>query len=87
MIIITDDYSIINKPKMTSNFIIRLSDLKKIYDINEGEIGILFKRSFSLNECQIQVKGKDKNLLAKDILKMLLEDEKIFNITGDISLK
>jgi len=81
MIIITHDYSTIKKSEMTESFIIRSDYVEKVWDITEKEIGITF--TYNLTRYKIELEGKYKKFLAKDILNIILEDKTII-LTGRI---
>jgi len=72
MLIITSDYKLIKEPNMSENFLIRPDNIKKIWDVDPGKIGISFVRSYSVWEHEIKLEGKYKGLVAKNILDMLL---------------
>ena len=90
MVIVQHDYSLIKKPKMTDSWLLHLSDIKNIYDISEGSIGIKFYRRSSRNEYRINLEGESKEMLASELLKILMEADGAHEpktINGDVKLK
>ena len=81
MIIICHDYRSISHKEMTDNFLIRHKYVKKVWDINPGVVGIQFVSTYDKYEYRIELDGDSKNLLAKDILKMVKENSDA-TITG-----
>ncbi len=75
MVIVQHNYSGINKPKMTDSFLIQLSDIKEIYDVDEGVIGLKFARFFSTEEYKIELEGDYKKMLASELLDLLIQVE------------
>lgn len=75
---------------MTDSWLLHLSDIKNIYDVTEGAIGIKFYRRASINEHKIVLEGDNKNLLAKELLELLIENDghkEPITISGDVKLK
>ena len=85
MIIITSNYSTINRPEISENFIIRSQKVLKVWDIRDHQIGIRFISSHDKNEHIITVEGEDKNMLAKDFLKLLFDSDE--TIEGSQKIK
>ena len=81
MIIITHNYGAIKKSEMTESFIIRSDYVEKVWDTTKKEIGITF--TYNLIMYKIELEGKYRKFLAKDILNMILEDKTII-LTGRI---
>lgn len=75
MVIVQHNYNGINKPKMTNSWFLHLEDILNLYDINEGEVGIKFKRACTVLEYKIIFNGKDKGMLARQLLKLLLDND------------
>ena len=87
MILIQHDYRIIKIPKMTETFIIRPEKVQKVWDITEGKIGISFNSNYDKYIYAIELDDEDKKLLAKDVLKMILKNDKDYKIIGSVSIK
>ena len=87
MIIVSHDYSIISVPKMTDNFIIRPEKVIRVWDITEGKIGIRFISSHDAFKYEITLEDESKNLLARDVLKMIADPIAEAKIIGRVSFK
>ena len=73
MVIIQSKYNSINKPKMTTSFLLHLNHIKEIYDVDKGVIGLKFHHSFSDREYEIELESGYKNMLASELLNLLIE--------------
>lgn len=86
MIIVRHDYSIIDKPEMTDNFIIRSDKVKRVWDISEHKIGIQFVTSHDKLTYQIDLEGDNRELLAKQFL-VWITQKITSTIEGSVSIK
>ncbi len=86
MIIVTHDYSGIEKPEMTDSFIIRGKHVIRVWDITEESIGIAFDSKYDNRHYRITLEGDSQKFLAKDLLNLILGNEEI-ELKGQVSIK
>lgn len=86
MIIITYDYKRVKPSGLSDNYLINRKDVKRVWDIDPGVIGISFLRTYSIYDHKIKLKGKDKDLTAKSFLGLLSCKTRV-TVLGEVSIR
>ena len=86
MIVIQHNYNGVSRPDMTDSFIIRSSSVKHIWDIDPGKIGFYFNSEYDRYKYKIVLEGKHIKMLAKDFLKLILENNENVVINGSVKI-
>ena len=86
MIILVSNYTLTKNPHMTSNFFIDVKNVKKIWDIDVGIIGMIFSNNYS--KFEYRFKPKDSKIDAKMLVQLIVDNHKLGttqNLPGDLS--